>query len=113
MVGRGQKRDEYLKTLDGLNEFDRLVANLSSNELTIRMLEMAYREHIRQRKDIPEGARNLLVSDSGTGLIQFAENISQIVGNVELSYRRGRQEGKEVDEKDWDGMMNSKHTRNG
>ena len=92
-------RDEYLKTLDGLNEFDRLVTNLESGEFSIRILELAYRESIRRRTDIPEGARNLLVDSEGAGLISFASEMGKIVGGVELSYLRGRQEGHEVKEK--------------
>ena len=48
-----------------MNAFDRLVNDLNSGELTIRHLEMAYREHIRKRQDIPKGMRNLLIQKEG------------------------------------------------
>ncbi len=72
-----------------MNAFDRLVKDLDSGELSIRHLELAYRAHLRKRKDIPEGVRNLLVSDGGSDLILFAKNIGDIVGNMELAFRRG------------------------
>ncbi len=88
-------RKVHLDSLKNMNEFDRLVANLQYGELTIRLLEMAYREYLRKRENIPEGVTNLLVPEGHTGLIQFAEQMGQIAGNVELAYRRGMQEGKE------------------
>lgn len=72
-----------------MHAFDRLVKDLDSGELSIRLLELAYREHIRNRKDIPEGVKNLLVPHEGAGLIHFAANVGQIVGNMELAFRRG------------------------
>ena len=78
-----------------MNEFDMLVENLCFGEFTITHLELAYREYMRRRKDIPEGALNLLVGKGHTGLIQFALNIREISGNIELAYHRGMQGGKE------------------
>lgn len=103
MPTRGTERDKYLKKLDKLNEFGRLVENLRSNEFTISHLEMAYRYYIKTRKDIPEGVRNLLVEAEGAGSLKFAQQIKTLVGNVHLGYLRGRQEGKDIPEAEWDG----------
>lgn len=101
---RGTNREKYLKSLEGLNEYERLLRNLETQEFTITHLELAYREYIRRRKDIPEGARNLLCGSEGSGSLQFASTIKALVGNVHLAYMRGRQEGNEVPEKDWEGI---------
>ena len=77
------------------NEFDHLVEMLDNNTLNLRHLEMAYRHHIKRRKDIPEGVRNLLVQPNGAGIIQFANHFMQIIGKMELAYRRGIQHGEE------------------
>jgi len=82
-----------------MNKYDQLVEDLCSNNLTIRQLELAYRESIRRNKKIPEGARNLIVSFEGVGLIQFAQDMGEIVGSMELAYRRGMQEGQELAKK--------------
>lgn len=78
-----------------MNEFDRLVANLDSGEFSTKIIAMAYCAHIRNRKDIPEGARNLLTSEDFQGLLHpiFAL-IDPLCSNMELSYRRGVQESK-------------------
>lgn len=91
------------------NEYERLVNNLVSNKLTIRHIESAYREYLRRRKDIPEGARILLAADGQGGLIRFAKDVLSTVGAVELSYLRGRQEGATVEEKDYDGGLDKRN----
>ena len=89
-------RNKHLKSLKDMNEFDRLVANLKFGEFTITTLELAYRSYYRDRKDVPEGVKNLLAGKEHSGLIQFAENIKHICGTAELTYYRGKQEGLEV-----------------
>jgi hypothetical protein len=93
----GKQRDEYIEKLNKLNEFDRLVENLCNNELSIKMLEMAVNEMIRRSKIIPEGVQNLLVSYESGGLLSYNwMSIRNIIGNMELSYRRGIQEGADT-----------------
>lgn len=94
MGTRGTEREKYLKSLDGLNEFERLVRNLNSGEFTLRMLEMAYRGHIRDREDLPEGVKNLLVQPEGGGIVKFAKHIGEIIGNVHLAFMRGESKYK-------------------
>lgn len=94
----GIERDEYIKKLNTLNEFDRLVENLCSCELTLTMLELAYNEYIRRMKFIPEGVANLLTpqNEMTRGLLTHCwKTIGATVGNMELAYRRGIQEGEE------------------
>lgn len=94
-------------------DYEDLVNDLQFGTWTITLLELAYREYIRRRTDIPEGARNLLVSHSGDGLVQFAKRIGKIIGNIEMAYLRGRQEGHEVkNPKDWDGGFNKRAKEN-
>lgn len=80
-----------------MNEFDRLVTNLESGEISTKIIAMAYAEYIRRRLDIPEGARNQLASIEFRGLLHpiFAL-VDPLIGAMELSYRRGMQEGKET-----------------
>lgn len=91
-------RNTHLKRLAKLNEFDRLVENLRFGELSIIHLELAYREYLRRRENIPEGVTNLLVPKEHAGLINFAAEMREIAGNIELAYRRGIQEGHESKE---------------
>ncbi len=79
-----------------MNRHEQLVADLKSGKLTIVNLELAYREYYRKREDVPEGVKNLLVPQGHGGLLQFASYIREICGNLELAYRRGIQEGKEL-----------------
>lgn len=84
----GKKREEYIKKLNTMNEFDRLVENLCTGEFSIRSLEIALNEEIRRNPNLPEGVKNLLVS----GLLSHSWTaIRQTIGNMELSYRRGMQ----------------------
>lgn len=104
MTNRGKQGQQPNKV-----DYEDLVNDLLFGTFTIKTLEMAYREYIRRRTDIPEGARNILVEPNGSGLIQFASRIGKMVGNVELAYLRGRQEGHEEKDPDkWDGGYKNK-----
>lgn len=95
MIQRGSDREKYLKSLNKLNEFERLVANLKNGEFTLRHLEMAYRGYIRDREDLPEGVKNLLVGTEGSGMVRFAGHISEIIGNIHLAFLRGKSKGED------------------
>ena len=95
-----EDRKIHIKSLENMNEFDRLIANLKFGELSITHLELAYREYLRRRKNIPEGVTNLLVPKEHAGLINFASDMREIAGNIELAYRRGIQEGKEFNQEE-------------
>ena len=50
---------------------------------------------IRQRKDIPDGIKDLLSGKGrhNAGLIyKMFEPIQEVIGSMELAYRRGKQE---------------------
>lgn len=81
-----------------MNKFDQLVEDIVNGELTISHIEMAYRESIRRKTTMSEGVKNLLVGKEGAGLVKFASHIGEIVGNMELSYLRGRQGGIDGDD---------------
>ncbi len=78
-----------------MNVYDELVENLRSGKITFNMLQMAYRESIRRRDDIPEEVKDLLcgAGEGRAGIIQkMMSNVNEVVGNVELAFRRGSHE---------------------
>lgn len=88
-------------------DFEDLVRDLQFGTWTITTLEMAYRESINRRTDMPEGAKNLLIGGANVqykGILRFASVVKGIIHAVDLSYSRGTQEGHEVkNPDDWDG----------
>ncbi len=80
-----------------MNKFDQLVDDLTSGELTLDMIQIAIRTSIIRRRDLPEGIKNLLagmddkhLGCNGSGLIyQLYKPIQQVIGAMELAYRRG------------------------
>lgn len=75
------------------NKFDQLVEDLVSGELGLTHVQMAIRESVRRRKDIPDGIKDILAGKEGNaGLIyrQFSL-ISNMIGAMELAFRRGEQ----------------------
>ncbi len=75
-----------------MNKFDQLVNDLDTGKLTPNMLQMAYRAHIRNSKQIPEGVKDFLCGcgDSNGGLIlKMFQPIREVIGTMELAYRRG------------------------
>lgn len=84
------------KIQKSITAYERLVKDLNSGEIKIRDIDIAYMVHIKQRKDIPEGVKNLLVQREGGGIIRsLFKQISQTVGNMEVAYRRGMAFDKE------------------
>ncbi len=75
-----------------MNRFDQLVEDLNNGNLTHTHIQIAYRTYIRQNDNIPEGIKDILCGVEATGgLIGRAFNqISEIIGGVELAYRRGK-----------------------
>ena len=79
------------------NKFDQLVEDLVNGDLGLTHIQMAIRTSIRQRKDIPEGVKDLLCGSSAhdSGLIySMFKPIKEAIGTVELAYRRGSQGDK-------------------
>ena len=74
------------------NKFDTLVEDLVSGRLGFTHIQIAMRASIRQRKDLPDGIKDLLAGRDATysGLIfkQF-KVIQETIGAMELAYRRG------------------------
>lgn len=95
----GKERDDYIKKLNSLNEYDRLVENLCTAELGIKHIEAAFAESLRRSQYIPEGVWNILTNNLDSQYVgtlhPMWEAISYIVAAAELSYRRGIQEGQE------------------
>jgi hypothetical protein len=86
-----------------INKFDQLLDDLNTGKLTMLHVHIALRTHIKMRKDIPEGARNLLVGkhEGDAGLLGMLYSfIPHVIGSVELAYRRGIQEGEEINKKE-------------
>ena len=68
-----------------------LACNGTGKEAEPKLYLMAYRSWVRHNEKIPEGAKNLL-----EGLLSSMQILmEQIAGKMELSYRRGIQEGEE------------------
>lgn len=77
-----------------MDKFSQLVEDLVHGDLTLTHIQTAVRASIRQRKDVPEGIKDLLAGrgNSYSGLIyrQF-KLIDEMIGSMELAYRRGEQ----------------------
>ena len=76
-----------------MNKFDQLVEDLVNGELGLTHVQIAIRTSIRRRKDIPEGVKNLLAGEKkNAGLIyKMFVPIQDMIGAMELAYRRGSQ----------------------
>ena len=75
-----------------MNKFTELVESLDSGELTLTHIQIAYREHIRNSKDIPDEGKSILCGEgNNSGLLykHFAL-ISNLVGGMELAVRRAK-----------------------
>ena len=81
------------------DKFTQLVDDMVSGEIGWNLLQMAMRQSIRKRKDIPEEIKDLLAgkSEVEAGLIyKMFVPISHMIGNMELAYRRGTDKRKKV-----------------
>ena len=79
-----------------MNAQEQLVKWLKEGDLGLIHIDIAVMEWIRDREDLPEGVKNLLVVPGGGGVIRNLFNqMKSIIGTVELAYRRGKQEGEE------------------
>lgn len=97
------------------DRFTQLVDDISSGRLSLTQVQIAVKEGVRGWKQLPEGTKQLLCgkSDSCPGLISRAfQNIQEIIGTVELAYRRGEQAGKESAEEERALTSDEEHTNN-
>ena len=81
-----------------MDDFTQLVKNLDEGKLNLRIMCIAYKTHIKNRKDLPEGIKDFLVGDEGKISIihrQF-DLIGQYVGFAELIYRRASDSQKDL-----------------
>ena len=75
-----------------MDKFSQLVQDLEDNSLGLLHIRNAVRAHIRSRKDIPDGIKDLLCGRRPrySGLIsQMFKTMEEIIGSLELAYRRG------------------------
>ena len=70
-----------------MNAFEQLTAWLKDGTLNRTHLSIAYRASVRNQQNIPEGARNLAEPILKT----VFSNANEIIGSLELAYRRGGQ----------------------
>ncbi len=79
------------------DKFSQLVKDLVSGDLTLTHIQIAVRASIRQRKDLPDGIKDLLAGkgESNPGVLyRMFKSIQEVIGNIELAYRRGSQKDK-------------------
>lgn len=95
----GKERDAYFQKLSTMNEYERLVENICTSELSLTQLQAAYSESLRRSKHIPEAVWNILTNDLDKGYIGTLDPlwsaIKMTVAAAELVYRRGIQHGSE------------------
>lgn len=78
------------------NVFEQLLKDLNDGTITYQHLQIAYRSHIRDSKVLPEGVKNLLSVAGGGGIVGDGfKLIAEIIGRIELAYRRGFSAGIE------------------
>ncbi len=80
------------------NSFSQLVNDLTDGTLGHNHIQMAYREWVRRRDDVPDAIKDILSGrgEAMPGLlsVQF-RTIAQTIGALELAWRRGYQAGWE------------------
>ena len=76
-----------------MNKFDQLVNDLDTGKLSLNIIQMAIRAHVRESKHTPIEAKDILCGsgDNSPGLIykQFRV-ISETIGAMELVVRRAK-----------------------
>ncbi len=79
-----------------IDKFSQLVEDLTTSDLTLTQVQIAIRASIRRDKNIPDGIKDLLAGKKNNpGLIyRMFEPIQEVIGAMELSYRRGSQKDK-------------------
>lgn len=75
----------------GVNKYNQLVNDLVEGKIGLNLLGSALEESVKRRKDIPIPVKNLLATEGAQpGLItKVIHLLSNIMGVVELAYRRG------------------------
>ena len=78
-----------------MNDFDDLLAKLNDGRLTHNNIQIAYRAWKRKSENIPDGIKDLLCGKEGHTSLLFDvfTLMGEIVGKMELAYRRGYAEG--------------------
>lgn len=80
------------------NPFTDLVNHLTDGTLGHKHIQIAYREWVRRRDDIPDAIKSILsgTGDDYAGLLYHMFSImNQTIGGFELAWRRGYQAGWE------------------
>ncbi len=77
-----------------MDKFSQLVEDLVSGDLGLNHIQIAIRTSIRRDKDLPEGIKDLLCGSrpKNSGIIyRMFRPIQEVIGAMELAYRRGSQ----------------------
>ena len=75
-----------------MDRFSQLEQDIIDGKLSIKQVGIAVRSAIRRMEHLPEGIRDLLggKGDTSPGLLSiYFRLLEQIIGSVELAYRRG------------------------
>ena len=81
------------------DKFTQLVDDFLSGEIGPTVHQIAFRAYIRRSPNIPDDIKGLLAGTSEThaGIVfKIFQLMGEIIGCMELAYRRGEQAGKEV-----------------
>ncbi len=81
-----------------MNAFDELVAKLNNGELSYGDLQRASRAQVRHRKDLPDEIKSILSGESRSSagiLFSMFQPFAQVIGAIELAFRRGYAAGVE------------------
>ena len=85
------------------NPFSQLVNDLTDGTLGHNHIQMAYREWVRRRGDVPDAIKDILsgIGETMPGLLSMQfRAIKQTIGALELAWRRGYQAGWEEAKED-------------
>lgn len=79
-----------------MNKFDQLVEDLKDGSLSLNQIQIAIRTWIRQKDNFPEEIKDLLAGKPGDGGLigDCFQLMRQVMGSVELAYRRGKHRGE-------------------
>lgn len=95
-------KNKSTRLIDDLRQKDRftqLVDDLMEGKLTLTQVQIAIRTYVRYSEDIPEEVKDLLAGkEHSTGLIYIMfRPIQEVIGAMELAFRRGKDWNERAD----------------